>query len=347
MTCEAIVLHTGLRCKKDVVYGGTRCKVHTDSIIRHGPHLTQRKELKAVYEKWHLGNLTYDMHNGSIAADDYWAQRIEMTRTFRVSMTELLKKQAEEIHRTGVDPDEEARVRKRQRFNELRIIRQQRILAAIANQDEYERNIHNELGKFAADPQNIHTTIMVDQTKKMIEKIRAVPVPEEYRWNTQSCSKTPGEIIVMCKLTPDAAWQMMSKYANPEPIYDIEEGIYGKVLDSVWQYVLNSPEKDSLIAIVKSELEDNVGMCAQGNLSRICNILSGYMDGVGPQESPAEVLGRLMPDVAKIDDTVERLKEANRVLEESGLPKTEWMKWTSILFSDEIVDVRDGKLVII
>jgi hypothetical protein len=188
---------------------------------------------------------------------------------------------------------------------------------------------------------------MVEQTKKMIEKVRSVSVPEEYRWNTSSCSKTPGEIIVMCKLTPDAAWQMMSKYANPEPIYDIEEGIYGKVLDSVWQYVLNSQEKQSLIAIVKAELEDNVGMCAQGNLTRICNILSGYMDGVGVTESPAEILGRLMPAVAEIDDVNQRLKEANRVLLDSKLPTTEWMNWTTLLFSEEIVDVRDGNLVLV
>lgn len=345
MECEAIVLTTGRKCTRNAIPDGRRCKVHTDSMIRHGPHTTQRKELKAIYQKLDLQNLMRDTHAQIITIEEYWQRRIELTQKYRTSLTELLNNQSDQILQTGIDPDEGARIRKRERVEQLRLQRHQRLQELVQRVHMAENQ--NDLAKFVADPQNIHTTLMVEQTKKMIEKVRSVSVPEEYRWNTQACSKTPGEIILSCKLSPDAAWQMMSKYTNPEPIYDIEEGIYGKVLDSVWQYVINSPEKESLIAIVKSEMEDNIGMCAQGNLTRICNILSGYMEGVGPTESPVEVLGRLMPKVAEIDDTNERLNEATRVLQESGLPTTEWMNWTVVLFPDEVIDVRDNKLVLV
>ena len=68
-------------------------------------------------------------------------------------------------------------------------------------------------------------------------------------------------------------------------------------------------------------------MCAQGNLSRLCNVLAGYMEGVEDIESQAEKLGRLIPPLMDIVDVTERIKQAKRVLEDVGLPTTEWNDW--------------------
>jgi hypothetical protein len=98
---------------------------------------------------------------------------------------------------------------------------------------------------------------------------------------------------------------MAAKYCNNEDIYDMGPGIYAKVLNSVWQFIKNSEHSDDLKKILASELVDSVGMCAQGNLSRICNVLTGYMDGLDVR-SDREVLGDKMAQLRNIEDVQQR-----------------------------------------
>jgi hypothetical protein len=184
-----------------------------------------------------------------------------------------------------------------------------------------------ELQQFARDAQNVHTATIVDQTKEMVQKIREVPVPPEYRWTATETSKTPFEIGLECKLSQRAALQMMTQYSQDTEIYDIEPGIYGKTLDSVWQYIKASPDRSDLCKILKQEMEDNIGMCGQGNLSRLCNILAGYMDGVKQKESTSEILGRLFPKLMELDDEDIRVSKGVKILVENNVPDKEWQTW--------------------
>jgi hypothetical protein len=171
---------------------------------------------------------------------------------------------------------------------------------------------------------------MVEQTKEIVARITKIPVLDDYKWSTGSV-KTPGEIMMECKISQSAGWQLMSQYAQPVSIYDMGAGIYGKVLDSVWQYIRGSPDKEDLCKILKQEMEDNIGMCAQGNLTRICNILAGYMEGVGSTESLAERLGRLMPGLMSVEDQADRVRQAVQLLKDNGAPREEWEDWVSAL----------------
>lgn len=189
------------------------------------------------------------------------------------------------------------------------------------------------LARFAQDKQNIHTTAAVQHTKNMVEKILKIEVPKEYQWNKKVCSLTPGEIIIHCKLNPEGAMQMQMKYCKGDNIYEMGKGIYGKVLDSVWQFIKGSDDKECLYKILKTELEDNIGMCEQGNLTRLCNILSGYVDGIAPPESVNEKLGRLFADLAKDDkNSDEKKKELGiEILKENKVLESEWSVWLDAL----------------
>lgn len=189
------------------------------------------------------------------------------------------------------------------------------------------RQTQTELAHFASDKQNVHRKATVDQTIEIVNRVLKLPVPPEYRWNTETLSKTPGEIIVSCKLTPKAGALMTEKYAGDDDVYELGKGIYGKVLDSVWQYISNSDDKEQMCAILKQELQDNIGMCAQGNLSRLCNALAGYMEGIESVESPAEKLGRLIPPLMDIEDAETRIEAIKKTLADVGLPKSDWDMW--------------------
>jgi hypothetical protein len=181
-----------------------------------------------------------------------------------------------------------------------------------------------ELAAFAADKQNVHTSQSVDMTKEVVARVLKIHVPEEYRWNMSTASKTVGEIIADCKLTLPEMVEMMNRYITDDSVYEMGKGIYGKVLDGVWQYVRNSPDKADMCRILKQELKDNIGMCAQGNLTRLCNVLSGYMDGIGPQESVNERLGRELPMLLDVEDRVDKAKTLMRSL---NVPEAEWGPW--------------------
>ena len=189
----------------------------------------------------------------------------------------------------------------------------------------------DDIRAFAADRQNVHTKFSVDMTKTVVNRVLKIVVDKDYRWNRKTVSRTPADIITACALPPKVAMQMMEKYCAADNVYEMGVGIYGKVLDGVWQYMKKSEHKKDLAGILRQELTDNLGMCAQGNLSRLCNVLAGYLEGVGPQESIAERLGREMPKLMEIADDSRRMEVARGMLRDTGLPEVEWAPWLEAL----------------
>ena len=363
--CPAVKA-TGDVCGKGC-RGNPRCAIHMKTLETNGPHTTAQKELgylhRAAYKR------LIDQREPAIVAETNILLRDRLSQDLNIDinvlkleqrreMANLVREQEDEVRQTGVDPDMRAR-RRREELNrqreenaQLRVEQQvqahqmnavNRILAANAVVGQVQNILaghvahRGELGQFANDNQNVHTQVAVQHTKDMVQKILNIPVLPDYRWNMRECSKTPGDIVMCCKLTPKGGWQMMAKYCQDESIYDLGQGIYGKVLDGVWQFILRSPDKADLCVILKQEMEDNIGMCAQGNLTRLCNILSGYMEGIGVQESPAEILGRKLPKLMEIEDEVTRLRMAFELFVELAIPEDQWLSWAEPL-------VENGRL---
>ena len=365
--CVAICSN-GNQCtkiRKPTLADGTRCGMHNNSIIKYGPHTTARRELtyanrkeakdfKIDHDTRKREQIQQGVNNDAvwIMEENHQADMRVMRARHGRAMADLVVRQREEIHETGVDPDAAARDREREdRLRRMeawrhRVEAARRMAENLNNPNNNvriirEAPIHNgprQLANFVADPQNVHTTEAVQQTKDIVARVREIPVPEGYRWNTSVVSKTIGEIIADCQLTSHAAAQMFNQYVSSVAVYDIEEGIYGKVLDCVWQYIKSSPDKEDLCRILKHEMIDNIGMCAQGNLSRICNILAGYMEGIGAQESLSERLGRLLPPLMEIDDVAERIRQACIILSENNTPPSEWATWIDPLMEDEFIE---------
>lgn len=187
--------------------------------------------------------------------------------------------------------------------------------------------------EFHEDNQNVHLAVTVNEVvKKTIQKVITIPVPAEYGHNMATLSKTPGEIIAECKLSIPAGKLLVEKYTTDETIYDMVSGIYGKTLDSVWQYIKNSPDKAILIKTLKTELEDNIGMCAQGNLTRLCNVLQGYLDDM-PAPCIADILGDLLPPLMTIMDLTIRREKALQIMRTHNVPDDQQEMWLEPLMA--------------
>lgn len=339
----------GKQCRLDALPDGDRCRMHKTCLEHNGPNKTMLNELKYRQER-----IRINLYNLHVRENNDWEtynrEYTEELNRYEVAKLELQTRFARE-RQQGIDRDAEARERRRRerqerveqrrRFRErwLARLRPRNIAEAVQvvnglmGQDQ-EAVEGRELEEFANDRQNVHTTVVVNKVKETVEKLLQIPVPPEYETETQ---KTVGEIILECDLSRKASWQMMSKYCQDEDIYDMGAGIYAKVLNAVWQYIKNSPDSEDLKKILKTEMEDNVGMCAQGNLTRLCNIVAGYMDGINPEtKSQNEIIADKMVEVLNSEmDTSSKLKIAIKFLTEMGVPRDQYTIWIEPLLGDD------------
>jgi len=174
---------------------------------------------------------------------------------------------------------------------------------------------------FVADNQNIHRESTVKHVTNIFEKLMEIVVPPG--------QTTLGSIITKCALPPKAIIQLTQHYCEPVTIYEIPKA-YPRALDAVWAYIEMHPEKNELYARVRDEMTDNIGMCAQGNLSRICNIVSGYLDGIQPVVSQGELLQNKISAIAS-DGEDRKVERALAVLEELDIPEDQWAPWIEAL----------------
>ena len=346
----------GVRCSVMVIGDAqhTRCGTHMATLNKVGPNQIRRDELK--YSHTRLTNVIYTNFNqlfrgAAIEEGEYQRQvriRDAAIREEEIRYQLELHSLEETITREteangGLNADhpfieraqqvQRARrdaMRERWRLrNEQWQQRHNAHVAAHAHQHVAPAAAGGELANLAQDRQNVHTAVVVTKVKETIEKVLQIPVPPEYQTETL---KTSGEIILECGLTKQAAWQMMAKYCGDENVYELGRGIYARVLNSVWQYIKASPDSADLKKILKAEMQDNIGMCAQGNLSRLCNILSGYMEGlVVDTKSKNETIGERLAPLMDIDNADERADAGRRILEELNVPAEERDIWLNPL----------------
>lgn len=331
----------GIQCTIKVE-GQMRCKRH--ALKNYGPNETKASELGYIHNK-KVKELRMSYINGHI--DHNELKRHLRVETLRHNSQLLLFEddvRAQIIANEGIDPD----LPFKQRRAELRA---QRIQRARQRWQDYMNNINRlrnnniinngvrnqvaapngELGQFARDKQNVHTDAVVKKVKETVEKILKVDVPLEYRTDTL---KTLSEIIGECKLSKQSTLQMTQHYCNDHDIYDLGKGIYANVLNGVWQYIKTSEHSEDLKRILKSELEDNIGMCAQGNLSRLCNILAGYMEEIDLR-SLNEMISDKLSSLLELEDVRERIVQARSFLDLQKVPREDWKEWLLPLMEDD------------
>lgn len=331
MQCCSIKID-GHQCTVRVLEAG-RCKKHEDKFQLTGPNATRIAEMDYYHKRMQREIQVRFRGRTAVDRDLYLAEIRKEDIRFRTAKDALLTSIAELNQQRDDDPYIARRWHRNEQIREARdarweLMRQARQQARRGDPVPVQVQVR-ELEAFANDKQNVHTEVVVTAVKTMISKILAIPIPDEYRTETM---KTVTEIIDQCKPSLKAVWQMTAKYCNiAEDIYEMGPGIYAKVLNAVWQFIKTSEHGDDLKKILSTELSDSVAMCAQGNLSRICNVLTGYMDGLDIR-SDREVLADKMIELrnAHLNDEF-RLETARAMLHNHHVPQEEWADYLEAL----------------
>jgi hypothetical protein len=236
-----------------------------------------------------------------------------------------------EVERAENRPLEPVRIHRRVvvQNNNVGVI--ERIFQALGfqGQGQLPQNVPNQnegdLARFSKDTQNVHTSKMVEMVVETSKKLM------KFSKNKKEELDTMAYCFTRCKLSDKARQQMALMYYSDVSIYNLKTPTYRLVMDGIWVYIDSQKEdlQKEIVERLAQELEDNVGMCAQGNLSRLVNVLSGYMPGVGFKNEKS--LQDQMLELRDVKDVSERKSKAMKLCKEFKQTKEETDAWIDLL----------------
>lgn len=190
--------------------------------------------------------------------------------------------------------------------------------------DKTSKNI--DLEEFSKDKQNIHTKPLVDIVLERATKLIELSKKSSYDEHVFFYLLSENNLSDKAKET------MNSYFYSEDSIYDLPKPTYRMVLQGLWVYINNKPYeiRNEMIERLKQELEDNVETCAQGNLSRLTNVLNGYDTmSITPEIS----LSDKMAQISKEKDPLIRKSKAIESLKKYKVSKDEYEAWMDAIES--------------
>lgn len=173
------------------------------------------------------------------------------------------------------------------------------------------------LGEIAANKQSVHTAAVSEQTNRAMEVLLSQSVPATLN------------VVKLFDFRKDKLLRDdVRKWYNTETCKAENDFLYRKTLDGVWVLIQAHKEKTELLNRLFEEMKESVGMCCEGHLSRLCNVLVGFDDRFSPPVPVGELLQQRISAIASQDVTVEqKVCLAWAVFEELKTPMEERDAW--------------------
>lgn len=179
--------------------------------------------------------------------------------------------------------------------------------------------LKGELHALALDSQNVHTGAVNTQTATGLDILLNTPVPESQVTLDELTEAWAGKDMLSPVL------QDVRKWHRTKTCRDLNDNLYRRALDGLWVRIKDMPE---LVQRLWEECVESVGMCCDGHLSRLCNVMVGFDDAFKPVVSVAEVLQQKMAAIAGKDVASHvKVGEAWAVFEELAIPMDQRMAW--------------------
>jgi hypothetical protein len=187
----------------------------------------------------------------------------------------------------------------------------------------------NELQKLTDDEQNVHTRVVNRQTKKYMDIIKMIDVPKGQR--------TADEIITVWLSDSEMPWSKvqpvfndMMTWGRTGTIFSKDDYLYRKVLRSLWT-LIKTHTGDVYKELVKrlwEECLDSVGVCGQGHISRLANVLVGFDSRFISPQSVMERFQQQISEISEKDIGIEdKISEATTIMDQIEMPPEERQAW--------------------
>ena len=303
-------------------------KLRFQALGNHPEHMTYREvpeeERRAVLDEIHTGLLQY--------TDFVWERVLGDTDPVRARVTARQRAEAEEARRVAAAAAEAAR---REAFNaQLR-------REPVVFQRDPEGSIN--LRAFATDTQNIHRSSVQSATHKAVIALLARPaladvdVLEEITtaFNDVSLVRWYGPGRHGAERTrDDAITELTNDYFNTEA-FNVR---YGDVVDRVWAFIRGHEHHPTLCTRLAQEVYEGRGMCTNGKMARLVNVLQGFDDTLAA-EAPREVFQSRIA-VLRQRPLAEREAAARELFREFNIAEEEHDIWLEPLLEPDEAPVE-------
>lgn len=194
-----------------------------------------------------------------------------------------------------------------------------------------------ELEGFARDTQNIHTRVVTEQTNTALNILLNAEVPAGQKTVTESHMAFMGHIAAR-RITVDSLDVIVNVNRDVKRWYRVSscrtdgDYLYKRTLDGLWAKIKSSSERQELEIRLWQEMIDSLGMCCDGHISRLTNVLSGFDEAFAPQLSPAELLQNRMAVISGMEGgIILQVAEALTAFKELKVPQDQWEAWIDAL----------------
>ena len=187
-----------------------------------------------------------------------------------------------------------------------------------------------ELARLAADNQNVHTRPVTEQTNKATEKLLAVKVPETQQTEKKLAIIWLGGLDVAHNKYLRVATDI-NKWFNTKDCRAPNDNLYRKMLRGLVALIGSEKDEERRVELYRrcwEECYEAVGMCCEGHISRLCNVMVGFDESFEPPVPFGEILQSKMAAIAGMDiPEEEKRKQATAFFDEHGIPQEERVAW--------------------
>ena len=177
-----------------------------------------------------------------------------------------------------------------------------------------------ELQVLSDDRQNVHTAAVNKQTEMGVETLLNTQIP--YGQDTLEELETAWSKKNKQVLRDVKQWYTTSSCRKTQ------DHLYQRLLDGLWSRIKISSEKEELLKRLWEECQESVGMCCEGHISRLCNVLVGFDESFQAPISVGELLQNKIAAIAMEDiDVLKKVEKAWYVMEELAIPRDQREAW--------------------
>lgn len=189
-----------------------------------------------------------------------------------------------------------------------------------------------DLRAFAADAQSVHRSSVQNTTQRIIHQLLTRPVHDD--------QETLFEINVDFTNPEIVRWRnenyklaTINMFNEDYLFMEAFSVKYRDVVDHVWTFIRGHAERVELTVRLAQEISEGVGMCANGKMARLVNVLQGY-DETLEVEPPREVFQSAIAALMRLP-LAERESRARELFVEYRIPAEEHGVWLEPLLDTE------------
>jgi hypothetical protein len=189
-----------------------------------------------------------------------------------------------------------------------------------------------DLRAFAADAQSVHRSSVQNTTQRIIQQLISRPVPDDQETVFEINLDFNNPDIIRWR---NEAYKLTTMNMFTDEYFSLEAFSvkYGNVVDRVWAFIRGHAERAELTVRLAQEISEGTGMCANGKMARLVNVLQGY-DETLDVEPPREAFQSAIAALMQIPLS-ERENRARELFIEYRIPAEEHDVWLEPLMDAE------------